>query len=70
VAREIGADGLVYQNLDDLEQSIRNLNPDITQFESSCFDGDYVTGDIDAAYLERLGRTRNEASIGNLEDDA
>jgi amidophosphoribosyltransferase len=70
VAREIGADGLVYQNLQDLEQSIRDLNPDITQFESSCFDGDYVTGDIDAAYLERLGRTRGEAAAGNLEDDA
>jgi amidophosphoribosyltransferase len=70
VAQEIGADGLVYQNLQDLEQSIRDLNPDITQFESSCFDGDYVTGDIDAAYLERLGRTRGEAAGGDLEDDA
>lgn len=70
VAREIGADGLVYQDLADLEQSIRDLNPDITQFESSCFDADYVTGDIDSAYLERLGRTRGEAAAGNQEDDA
>lgn len=58
VAREIGADGLVYQNLEDLEQSIRDLNPTISQFESSCFSGEYVTGDIDAAYLELLERTR------------
>ncbi len=58
VAREIGADGLVYQNLEDLEQSIRDLNPDIQRFESSCFNGCYITGDIDAAYLERLSRTR------------
>ncbi|NGM88390.1 amidophosphoribosyltransferase [Parapusillimonas sp. SGNA-6] len=58
IAREIGADGLVYQELADLEQSIRDLNPSIRHFESSCFNGRYVTGDIDAAYLERLSVTR------------
>ncbi len=58
VAREIGADGLVYQELADLEQSIRDLNPDMREFESSCFNGRYVTGDIDAAYLDRLSLTR------------
>ncbi|GAA0227257.1 amidophosphoribosyltransferase [Castellaniella daejeonensis] len=58
VAREIGADGLVYQDLDDLEQSLRDLNPAMQSFESSCFNGRYVTGDIDDAYLERLSRTR------------
>ncbi len=58
VAREIGADGLVYQNLEDLEQSIRDLNPAMRSFESSCFNGCYITGDIDAAYLERLSQTR------------
>src|SRR5690606_18657007 len=58
VAREIGADGLVYQSLDDLEQSIRDLNPAMSQFESSCFNGRYVTGDIDEVYLETLQRTR------------
>lgn len=60
VAREIGADGLVYQSLQDLEQSIRDLNPSISQFESSCFDGNYVTGDIDELYLETLQRTRGQ----------
>jgi amidophosphoribosyltransferase len=58
IAREIGADGLVYQDLDDLEQSLRDLNPAMRAFESSCFSGRYVTGDIDEAYLERLSRTR------------
>ncbi|NYT82470.1 amidophosphoribosyltransferase [Alcaligenaceae bacterium] len=58
VSREIGADGLVYQELADLEQSIRDRNPAMKQFESSCFNGQYVTGDIDAEYLERLSRTR------------
>ncbi|HZH56752.1 amidophosphoribosyltransferase [Yanghanlia caeni] len=60
IAREIGADGLVYQNLEDLEQSIRDLNPAMRQFESSCFNGRYVTGDIDDAYLEALQRTRGQ----------
>jgi len=60
VAREIGADGLVYQSLGDLEQSIRDLNPAMTQFESSCFNGKYVTGDIDKAYLDLLQRTRGK----------
>jgi amidophosphoribosyltransferase len=58
IAREIGADGLVYQELADLEQSIRDLNPAMKNFESSCFNGRYVTGDIDGAYLERLSQTR------------
>jgi amidophosphoribosyltransferase len=73
VAREIGADGLVYQSLDDMEQSIRDHNPAIERFESSCFNGQYVTGDIDAAYLERLGRTRGtaaaEVAVGAMDDD-
>ena len=58
IAQEIGADGLVYQELSDLEQSIRDLNPAMRNFESSCFNGQYVTGDIDRAYLERLSLTR------------
>ncbi len=58
VSREIGADGLVYQELADLEQSIRDRNAAMAQFESSCFNGHYVTGDIDAAYLEQLSLTR------------
>uniref|UniRef100_UPI00333F792A amidophosphoribosyltransferase n=1 Tax=Castellaniella defragrans TaxID=75697 RepID=UPI00333F792A len=58
VAREIGADRLVYQDLGDLEQSLRDLNPAMRRFESSCFSGEYITGDIDAAYLERLSLSR------------
>ncbi len=60
IAREIGADGLVYQDIADLEQAIRDLNPAMRSFESSCFNGQYVTGDIDDAYLDRLERSRGE----------
>ncbi|MGE4370624.1 MAG: amidophosphoribosyltransferase [Burkholderiaceae bacterium] len=62
IAREIGANGLVYQEIADLEQSIRDLNPAMRRFESSCFTGSYVTGDIDAAYLERLSQTRGQTA--------
>ena len=58
VAKEIGADGLVYQDLEDLKRAIHDLNPNINQYEASCFDGKYVTGDIDEAYLKRLHDSR------------
>lgn len=74
IAREIGADGLVYQELTDLERSIRDLNPAMAQFESSCFNGHYATGDIDDAYLARLSQTRGAAAaqkaINAADDDA
>jgi len=56
----IGADWLIYQDLDDLIASAREGNPDIDGFDCSVFDGKYVTGDVDAAYLERLERMRND----------
>ena len=46
IAEEIGADDLVFQDLDDLKASILELNRNIDRLDASCFDGDYVTGDI------------------------
>ncbi|MDR2014211.1 MAG: amidophosphoribosyltransferase [Azoarcus sp.] len=51
ICREIGADGLLYQSLDDLKASVSGINPAIQSFETSCFDGCYITGDITAEYL-------------------
>jgi amidophosphoribosyltransferase len=65
VAREIGANGLVYQELSDLQRSLRDLNPAMAQFESSCFNGEYITGDVDAAYLDRLSQTRGTAALAH-----
>jgi amidophosphoribosyltransferase len=65
VAREIGANGLVYQALDDLQRSLHDLNPVMTQFESSCFNGEYITGDVDSAYLDRLSQTRGKAALAH-----
>ena len=54
ICREIGADGLLYQSLDDLRVSVRMINPALQFFETSCFDGCYVTGDITAEYLSGM----------------
>ncbi|WP_233234685.1 amidophosphoribosyltransferase [Bordetella sp. LUAb4] len=62
IARTIGADALVYQDLSDMQQAVRDLNPAMSRFEASCFDGNYVTGDITPEYLERLGQSRSENS--------
>ncbi len=62
VARVIGADWLVYQTTEDLVACAVEGNPKITRYECSIFDGDYVTGDIDDAYLERLSLNRNDLS--------
>jgi amidophosphoribosyltransferase len=66
----IGADWLLYQNLEDLITSVSDVNSDIDGWECSVFTGEYVTGDIDRAYLDRLDRQRNEATrSGTVKDD-
>jgi amidophosphoribosyltransferase len=60
VSELIGADALIYQRLEDLVTSAREGNPAIARFECSVFDGDYVTGDIDEAYLDRLSLHRSD----------
>ncbi|MCM8593761.1 amidophosphoribosyltransferase [Accumulibacter sp.] len=59
IAREIGADALVYQDLDELRASISELRPDLHCFDTSCFDGSYVTGDVDEDYLAALELARD-----------
>ncbi len=51
IAREIGADAVVYQDLDALKIAVQKVRAGITSFDASCFDGKYITGDIDEAYL-------------------
>lgn len=58
VCREMTADALIYQDLDALKQSIMDVNPAIRNFEASCFDGNYITGDVTPAYLDRLESER------------
>jgi len=62
IAQAIGADWLVYQNLDDLVEAVRKGNDKLQEFDSSCFDGKYVTRDIDDDYFRRLELQRNDAA--------
>jgi amidophosphoribosyltransferase len=60
IAREVGADLLIYQEIDALKRAVRGANPRLADFEASCFDGRYVTGDITADYLTALAGDRDE----------
>ena len=64
----IGADELIYQTLDMLKASITACNPSIEQFETSCFDGCYVTGDVTAAYLDGVENQRKGAPRQSEDD--
>ncbi|ORX53233.1 amidophosphoribosyltransferase [Hesseltinella vesiculosa] len=70
VAEEIGADKVIYQTLNDLVESVRKFNPEIVKFDTSVFDKDYVTGDIDDDYLASLEGTRTDDSRGRLSFDS
>jgi amidophosphoribosyltransferase len=61
ICREIGADELIYQDLDALKAAVHSINPSINCFETSCFDGVYVTGDVTAEYLSSVEDQRNGA---------
>jgi len=63
ICREIGADALVYQDLEALIQGVQLSNPDIRQFDCSCFDGHYVTGDITEAYLSAIESSRGDSAM-------
>ena len=58
----IGADRLIYQDLHGLIRSVRHDNSDITEFDTSCFSGEYVTGDVTEEYLSEIERRRNDAA--------
>jgi amidophosphoribosyltransferase len=62
IADYIGADRLFYQNLDDLIEAVWQGNKSIKEFDTSCFSGCYVTGDITPEYLESLDQNRNDSA--------
>ena len=70
IREAIGADGLIYQDLDDLIECVRESRPSMDEFETSCFNGIYVTGDVDDSYLEKLQSARADANknIGSDEE--
>ena len=67
INQSIGADGLIYQSIEDLIAAVRQENPDVTEFETSVFDGQYITGDIDQDYLNRIDALRNDSAKSTRE---
>jgi len=63
----IGADWLIYQDIDDLIDACRAGNPEIKEFDASCFTGKYVTGDISDDYLTQISILRNDDAKSNRE---
>jgi amidophosphoribosyltransferase len=69
ICREISADRLIYQDLDDLKAAVRKINPGITGFDASCFDGNYITGDITPHYLDVIESLRGGGKANKLVDE-
>ncbi|MGX9719263.1 amidophosphoribosyltransferase [Stenotrophomonas acidaminiphila] len=59
IEKHLGCDWLVYQDLEDLEAAVREGNPELKAFDSSCFNGHYVTG-IEPGYFERIQQLRSD----------
>lgn len=60
IGKIIGADRIIYQNLDDLVEAARKGNMKVKRFDLSCFDGKYVTGDVNKSYLNRVEVLRSD----------
>ncbi|HRE14276.1 MAG TPA: amidophosphoribosyltransferase [Usitatibacteraceae bacterium] len=60
IAEAIGADAVFYQDLASLVADVRALNPAIERFDCSCFDGEYITGDVSADYLAGIEASRQD----------
>ena len=69
IAEAIGADWLVYQDLGDLVDAVQKKAKDIDGFDTSVFNGEYVTGDVDQDYLDRIEALRNDTSRETEDED-
>jgi amidophosphoribosyltransferase len=74
IAKEIGADRLFYQELDDLISAVlyKKNKTNITRFDTSVFNGEYITGDVNDAYLQHLETCRNDTAkqVRDLQENA
>ena len=66
----IGADWLVYQDLEDLVASSVEGNPEVSTYDCSVFTGEYVTGDVTKDYLAKLDTARRDNNKSDLDDAA
>lgn len=65
VRQIIGADRLIYQDLEDLIEATKSKKSPVTEFDCAVFNGDYVTKGIDESYLDRLEARRNDKAKAN-----
>ncbi|OOF67620.1 amidophosphoribosyltransferase [Rodentibacter caecimuris] len=70
IAELIGVDKLIFQNLDDLKESVKEENSAIQEFDCSVFTGEYITGDITDEYLDNIAQQRNDKAKKKREKDA
>lgn len=71
ICQLIGADGLIYQDLEGLEDAVRHFNPELRRFETSVFTGEYVTQDVNQAYLDELNAERtNNLKHADCDDNS
>jgi amidophosphoribosyltransferase len=68
IANLIGADWLIYQDLDKLVEATQSGNSSITRFDLSCFNGEYVTGDVDQEYLDHIEDMRKDSAKAKREE--
>lgn len=69
VARLIGCDWLIYQDLEDLKEAVRFEGSNLKEFDCAVFDGHYVTGDVNAAYLHHIEEERNDHTMAKKNID-
>jgi amidophosphoribosyltransferase len=75
IAWEIGADAVFYQDLDALVKDVGGGRTNISRFDTSCFDGVYVTGDVTPEYLASVeatrcdGESRSDSEVGAYQLD-
>ena len=68
IRQVIGADALIYQDVDAMKQAVGKINPQVQGFDASCFDGIYITGDISDAEVTALNEGRNRGGEEEQED--
>ena len=70
IQTELGCDWLIYQDLPDLIDAVQKGNPDVMRFDTSCFNNEYVTGDINQDYLDLIGAQRSDEAKAARDDNS
>ncbi len=65
ISEKLGADLVVYGDTADVVKSVTELSNTFTTMDTSCFTGEYVTGDVDADLFERLNNERSDENISS-----